>query len=145
MQIVYSPEEARQVIGENRLAVILGVEVDSLGNWRHPEDLDKLCQGDLDQARRLIGQELDWLHGLGVRQITPIHLTNNAFGGTAIYLRFLEMVNVFVTGERWTVEDALGNRGALPAGSGLPMMWSMIRAHGGESPGAVCGRCTAAR
>ena len=54
----------------------------------------------------LIGLELDWLYALGVRQITPIHLTNNAFGGTAIYMRFLETVNVFVTGERWTVEDA---------------------------------------
>jgi hypothetical protein len=41
-----------------------------------------------------------------VRQITPIHLTNNAFGGTAIYMRFLETVNLFVAGERWDVQDA---------------------------------------
>ena len=41
LQIAYSPEEARKIIGENRLAVILGVEVDSLGNWRRMEDLDK--------------------------------------------------------------------------------------------------------
>lgn len=106
LQIAYSPEEASQIIAENRLAVILGVEVDSLGNWRRVEDLEELSRGDPEEARRLIGQELDWLHGLGVRQITPIHLTNNAFGGTAIYMRFLETVNVFVTGERWTVEDA---------------------------------------
>lgn len=105
LQIVYSPEQARQVIGENRLAVLLGVEVDSLGNWHNFDDLDKLCHGDIVQARQLIAQELDWLHGLGIRQITPIHLTNNAFGGTAIYLRFLEVSNLFVTGERWTVED----------------------------------------
>ncbi len=106
LQIVYSPEEARRVVGQNRLAVILGVEVDSLGNWRRVEDLEKLCRGDLKLAREVIGQELNWLYGLGVRQITPIHLINNAFGGTAIYLRFLETVNLFVTGERWTVEDA---------------------------------------
>ena len=106
LQIVYSPEEARTVISQNRLAVILGVEVDSLGNWRRVEDLEKLCKGDLDLAREVIGQELDWLYGLGVRQITPIHLINNAFGGTAIYLRFLETVNLFVTGERWSIEDA---------------------------------------
>jgi hypothetical protein len=42
LQIAYSPEEARQIIKDNRLAVILGVEVDSLGNWRRPEDIDKL-------------------------------------------------------------------------------------------------------
>jgi microsomal dipeptidase-like Zn-dependent dipeptidase len=106
MQIVYSAEEARQVISENKLAVVLGVEVDSLGNWRRREDLDALTNGDMEIARGLIGRELDWLHALGVRQITPIHLTNNAFGGTAIYLRFLETVNVFLTGERWEVEDA---------------------------------------
>ena len=106
LQIAYSPEEARQIITDNRLAVILGVEVDSLGNWRSVDDLEQQSGGDLNEARRLIGAELDWLHGLGIRQITPIHLTNNAFGGTAIYLRFLETVNVFVTGERWSVQDA---------------------------------------
>ena len=106
LQIAYSPEDARRIIGENKLAVVLGVEVDSLGNWRRVEDLEEACQGDMAQARLLIGLELDWLYALGVRQITPIHLTNNAFGGTAIYMRFLETVNVFVTGERWTVEDA---------------------------------------
>jgi microsomal dipeptidase-like Zn-dependent dipeptidase len=106
MQIAYSPEQARRIIAENKLAVILGMEVDSLGNWRRLSDLEKMCGGNLERARELIRLELDWLYGLGIRQITPIHLTNNAFGGTAIYLRFLETVNWFVTGENWTVEDA---------------------------------------
>ncbi len=106
LQIAYSAEEARKIIAENRLAVILGVEVDSLGNWRKLEDLEQATGGNLDVAREVIGHELDWLYNQGVRQITPIHLTNNAFGGTAIYLRFLETVNMFVTGERWDVEDA---------------------------------------
>ena len=106
LQIAYSPEEARQIIAENRLAIILGVEVDSLGNWRRSEDLDEQSHGDASRARQLIGAELDWLYDLGVRQITPIHLINNAFGGTAIYMRFLETVNLFVTGEEWEVEDA---------------------------------------
>ena len=106
MQIAYTPDEAREIIRQNKLAVILGIEVDSFGNWRRLEDLDKICQGDLVRARQLISLELDWLWGIGIRQVTPIHLTNNAFGGTAIYLRFLETVNMFVTGERWTVEDA---------------------------------------
>jgi microsomal dipeptidase-like Zn-dependent dipeptidase len=106
MTIVYSAEEARAALAANKLAIVLGVEVDSLGNWRRREDLDQLTNGDMEVARGLIGRELDWLFGLGIRQITPIHLTNNAFGGTAIYLRFLETVNVFLTGERWDVEDA---------------------------------------
>jgi microsomal dipeptidase-like Zn-dependent dipeptidase len=106
MQIVYSPEEAAKVISENRLAVVLGVEVDSLGNWRRSDDLQQLSQGSVDAARHLIAEELDWLYGLGIRQITPIHLTNNAFGGTAIYMRFLEVSNRFVTGQGYEVEDA---------------------------------------
>lgn len=106
LQIAYSPDEARQIVGENKLAVILGVEVDSLGNWRRLQDLEEACHGDPHQARLLIALELDWLYALGVRQVTPIHLTNNAFGGTAIYMRFLEAVNVFITGETWQVEDA---------------------------------------
>ena len=73
---------------------------------RQVDDLDKLTQGNLEVARGVIGRELDWLYEQGIRQITPIHLINNAFGGTAIYLRFLEMVNMFITGERWEVEDA---------------------------------------
>jgi len=106
LQIAYSAQDARRIIGDNKLAVVLGVEVDSLGNWRRVEDLEAACQGDIFQARLLLGAELDWLYSLGVRQITPIHLTNNAFGGTAIYMRFLETVNVFITGEHWEVEDA---------------------------------------
>ena len=105
LQIVYSPDEARQVIGENRMAVVLGMEVDSLGNWRRPEDLEKLSGGDAVAARHIIREEVAWLHSLGIRQITPVHLTNNAFGGTAIYMRFLETVNMYVTGERWEVEN----------------------------------------
>src|SRR4030042_428592 len=42
MQIAYSPEEARKIIAENKLAVILGMEVDSFGNWRRLPDLEKL-------------------------------------------------------------------------------------------------------
>jgi hypothetical protein len=106
LQIAYTAEQAYQVISDNKLAVILGVEVDSLGNWRSEAELEKACQGDLEIARQLIGRELDWLHELGVRQVTPIHLSNNAFGGTAIYMRFLEIITMFLSGDHWTLGDA---------------------------------------
>jgi hypothetical protein len=54
LQVVYSPEQARQVIGDNKLAVVLGVEVDSLGNWRNADDLYQQSGGDLAEARCLI-------------------------------------------------------------------------------------------
>jgi microsomal dipeptidase-like Zn-dependent dipeptidase len=105
LKIAYSPEDAAQIISANKLAVILGVEVDSLGNWRRLEDLQHLSQGSLQQAHELISHELDWLYNLGIRQITPVHLTDNAFGGTAIYMRFLEVSNRFVTGRGYDVEN----------------------------------------
>ena len=106
MQIAYSADEARAIIKANKLAIVLGVEVDSLGNWRRLEDLQEACGDDLDRARELIGAELDWLYDLGVRQITPIHLTDNAFGGTAVYMRLLDILNMFVTGRHYDVENA---------------------------------------
>lgn len=106
LQLALSADDARRIIKADKLAVVLGVEVDSLGNWRRQEDLEKECDGDLDRARLLIGQELDWLYDLGIRQITPIHLTDNAFGGTAVYLRILDILNVFVTGRHYEVENA---------------------------------------
>jgi microsomal dipeptidase-like Zn-dependent dipeptidase len=106
MQIAYSPDQARAIIKANKLAIVLGVEVDSLGNWRRVEDLQELCSNDPGRARELIGAELDWLYGLGIRQITPIHLTDNAFGGTAIYMRLLDILNIFVTGRHYNVENA---------------------------------------
>ena len=105
MQIATTPAEARAIIQANKLAVVLGVEVDSLGNWRRMEDLRELSGDDLGRARALIAAELDWLASLGVRQITPIHLTDNAFGGTAIYMRLLDLLNVFVTGRHYDVVD----------------------------------------
>ena len=70
------------------------------------EDLQEMSQDDRARAREVIGAELDWLHGLGIRQITPIHLTDNAFGGTAVYMRLLDILNIFVTGRHYSVENA---------------------------------------
>jgi microsomal dipeptidase-like Zn-dependent dipeptidase len=105
LQIAYSPVEARAIIAAGRLAVVLGVEVDSLGNWRRFEDLHEQCGRDLLEARRLISAELDWLHDLGIRQITPVHLTDNAFGGTAIYRRLFDASNMVLTGRHYKVVD----------------------------------------
>jgi microsomal dipeptidase-like Zn-dependent dipeptidase len=106
MQIAYTADEARAIIKANKLAIVLGMEVDSLGNWRRLEDLQEACGDNLDRARELIGAELDWLYNLGIRQITPIHLTDNAFGGTAVYMRLLDILNIFVTGNHYDVENA---------------------------------------
>jgi microsomal dipeptidase-like Zn-dependent dipeptidase len=72
-EIAYSPQQAREIIGRGKLAVVLGAEVDSLGSLR-----PNLFSGNPDK-------ELDALQALGVRKITPIHLVDNANGGSAVY------------------------------------------------------------
>jgi microsomal dipeptidase-like Zn-dependent dipeptidase len=76
MEIAYSPSDARRIIGQaNKLAVVLGVEVDSLGNWGRETDV----------SDEQVSEYLHHLYQIGVRHIFPIHLANNAIGGTAIY------------------------------------------------------------
>jgi microsomal dipeptidase-like Zn-dependent dipeptidase len=74
MALVLTPDEARRAIDDGKLAVLLGVEVDLLGGFCAPDQCTRL------QAADLAG----WLHGLGVRVVTPMHLVDNAFGGCAI-------------------------------------------------------------
>ena len=113
-----SPQAARRIIKEGKLAVVLGVEVDSVGNWRTEEDLP----ADPEHARPLLRQELERLYGMGVRQITPIHLTDNAFGGAAIYNRLFDGLNKQITGHHYLVEDAwdTGVRYRLDRDPGIP-------------------------
>ena len=104
MEIAYSPQDARRIIEAGRLAVVLGVEVDSLGNWRTPKALPH----DAEKARLEIRRELKRLYDRGVRLITPIHNTDNAFGGTAVWSRFCETLNKHITGEGYKVASASG-------------------------------------
>lgn len=71
MQIAYSPEEARDIILQNKLAVVLGLEVDKLGDY-----------GDRFST---ISEELDYFWNLGVRVVTPIHAIDNKLGGPMVF------------------------------------------------------------
>jgi microsomal dipeptidase-like Zn-dependent dipeptidase len=69
MEIAYSAQQARDIIGRNHLAVVLGVEVDQLGTFGY----------DTPQ------QEVGYLWGKGVRAVIPIHAADNRLGGPAIF------------------------------------------------------------
>ncbi|MCS6830037.1 MAG: hypothetical protein RMM08_00225 [Armatimonadota bacterium] len=75
MEIVHTPAQARQAIRDNKLAVILGVEMDSLSP---------------DRILRLVDS-------YGVRSVIPIHLANNRhFGGCAVYNDVFNTLNWFL-------------------------------------------------
>jgi microsomal dipeptidase-like Zn-dependent dipeptidase len=68
MQIAHTAAEARDIIRHNKLAVIPGVEVDQLGSYGFPSPT----------------AEVQYLWGLGVRAVTPIHAVDNSIGGPAV-------------------------------------------------------------
>jgi microsomal dipeptidase-like Zn-dependent dipeptidase len=76
MQVVDNPKDARAVIAANKLAVILGVEMDSLSLT----DIQ-----DLFQNHR-------------VRHVIPVHLADNFFGGTAAYSSTFNSNSNFLNG-----------------------------------------------
>ena len=73
-RVVTSPDEAREVIAENKLAVVLGVEYSTL--------LDCRVGQEAKCTPKYVDEELDKLHDLGIRSVYPIHRFDNAFGGT---------------------------------------------------------------
>ncbi|MBB3046121.1 hypothetical protein FHR99_000357 [Litorivivens lipolytica] len=73
-RVVTSPAEARKVIDDGKMAVVLGIELSKVLN----------CGEFLDQAectRAQIQKRLDEVYKLGIRLIFPVHKFDNAFGG----------------------------------------------------------------
>ncbi len=73
-RIVTDPTQARDVIRDGKMAVVLGVEASKALN----------CGEFLDVAectREEIIERLDRLYTLGVRNLFPVHKFDNAFGG----------------------------------------------------------------
>src|SRR3990167_8779760 len=72
-RIATSAREARAIINQNKLAVVLGSEYGTLFDCN---ESSTTCTPDY------IDRELEKLHALGVRVVFPIHRFDNAFGGT---------------------------------------------------------------
>ncbi|HEX7133584.1 MAG TPA: hypothetical protein VF228_13495 [Iamia sp.] len=100
-RIVRSSAEARRVINDGKLAVVLGIEVS--------EVLDCGRTGDTPGCtRESIAAGLDELHALGVRSLFPVHKFDNALGGTAYdddaTGLLVNVGNKYATGEWWQPE-----------------------------------------
>ena len=73
-RIVTSPDQARKVIGEGKLAVILGIEVSHLFECRiTPEEGEERC------TEQDVTQRLDQYWNKGVRVLFPVHKYDNGF------------------------------------------------------------------
>lgn len=94
-RIAYSSGQARQLAAAGKLAVVLGVEVPSLFG----------CKPAGGCTVQHVQDRLDHYYGLGVRHILPVHNTDNAFGGTALYNEIFAANNRIITGDWWDVEN----------------------------------------
>lgn len=72
-RVVTSPAQARQVISENKLAVVLGSEYGTLFDCG---------EGNHGCTAEYVERKLKEVHDLGIRSVFPIHRFDNAFGGT---------------------------------------------------------------
>jgi microsomal dipeptidase-like Zn-dependent dipeptidase len=94
-RIAYSPQQARQLIRNGKLAVVLGIEVDSLFG----------CKPGTTCSRAYLQGELDRYYSMGVRHVFPIHQFDNAFGGAAIFRNTLNTGNKVVAGNHFQARD----------------------------------------
>jgi hypothetical protein len=80
-------------VAAGRLAVIIGSEMDNIGNFYNPQDHYSSATFNPAPTNEQIQAELDKLYSLGVRYIFPVHLNNTVFGGTAIFMPTLDVAN----------------------------------------------------
>lgn len=99
MEVAYSAADLERIVRANKLAVVLGVETDNIGNLHGAPEND------------LISGEIDHLTSQGARYFFPIHLLDNAFGGTAAYKDLFNYSTYREEGHYWDL-------GCTPAANG---------------------------
>jgi microsomal dipeptidase-like Zn-dependent dipeptidase len=133
VEIADSPAAARAIIADGQLAIVIGVEIDTL------ESLARHVPGGNDEPSHLpagpslptrglrsspfvsseIAAVLDVLARFGVSMITPVHLADNSLGGAAIYDDRFDILNCWLRGNYYpaqmdsSVEFQLGRNKVL--------------------------------
>jgi Membrane dipeptidase (Peptidase family M19) len=108
MEIARTPDDLKRIVGvNNKLAIILGIEVDDIGNFTYDYFLKSTRPPFTEPLPTLsaVKTELSRLYDQGIRYIFPIHLSNNVFGGTAINKNQFALISKFLTGQYINVEN----------------------------------------
>ena len=100
MEVALSAADIKRIVQANKIAVVLGVEIDNIGNF----NLQPVAMLPDAAVQGLISNEIQRLYDKGVRYIFPIHVLDNAFGGTAIYQGGFNTSNLREAGHYWNVE-----------------------------------------
>jgi microsomal dipeptidase-like Zn-dependent dipeptidase len=104
-RIVRTPSEARRVINEGKLAVVLGIETSEIFNCGGSEAAPR-C------SRQQIVEGLDEIERMGVASFFPIHKFDNAIGGvrfdSGTFGAAINAANFKQTGHFWEIEPCRG-------------------------------------
>jgi hypothetical protein len=127
-RIVKSPREARAVINDGKLAVVMGVETSQPFDCLYRDGVEICTEAQIDSG-------LEELWDLGVRSLFPVHKFDNAFGGTmmdeGIVGLFVNVGNKYMTGRWWEVSACSGtdsdktpmSLGPPPLAGEAPLPW----------------------
>ncbi len=113
-RIVTSPAEAREVIEDGKLAVVLGIEISNLFDcFSVPREGFPTC----DAA--FVRQQLAHFHERGVRALFPVHKYDNAFSAGDGSRGFIELGNVINSGHysNFTLDCDTGVSASFDGGS----------------------------
>lgn len=103
-RIVGSPQQAREVINDGKLAVVPGVEFSHIFNCKVTILPGGIEQSGCDEAE--IDRQIDALYELGVRQLFPYHDTDSSLGGAGIFNGdVINMLNFYDTKQFWKTYD----------------------------------------
>lgn len=112
-RIAKSPKQARQIIEDGAMAVVIGMEIDSpfgckAGALVTNPDCDSLTW---------LKERVDDYWKLGVRHMYPVHLFDNAFSGAANYSLIFQVGNAFSNLELMKTEGCTDAEQGGPKGS----------------------------
>ncbi|MCK5873639.1 MAG: membrane dipeptidase [Alcanivoracaceae bacterium] len=111
-RVVTSPAQARQVIADGKLAVVMGVEASETLNCGVKDycDISKIEQG------------LNELYQLGVRAIFPAHKSDNQFSGGKVENGFVNLGQALATGHYFETKRCDEHTRGKAMDSGLPVI-----------------------
>lgn len=135
-KIVKSAAEAEQVVRAGKLAVILGIESDTLfGCKQKPFVAGSTNQQNSRQActPEFVNGEVDKYYAKGVRYIFPVHDFDGGFAGSALFIDVLDTANGTIMGSGFKsaacpgISDTLGcNTRGLTPGAGPALLGKLM-------------------
>jgi microsomal dipeptidase-like Zn-dependent dipeptidase len=117
-RIVYTAQQARDVVTSGKLAVVLGIEVDQLFD----------CGGTCTPLQ--VRQRLQQAYDKGVRKLIPVHLADNGFGGSALYSPLFNINNYNLNQKFFDAFDCSDRGIGFQLGNIPPDMANLLRALG---------------